>query len=393
MPKKIWINTGEISGDLHGASLMCALAVKCPGVKLLGMGGPKMRAQGFDSRFQVEALSVMGFTEVLGHLPKILRLLGDIEKSLRQEKPDALVVIDSPDFHFRLIKIAKKLGIPVYYYISPKIWAWRQNRAHFIRQNVRRLISILPFEVDFYKKFGMDIDYVGNPLMDQIDIQTLDALEPVPKRIGFMPGSRKKEVSSLMPEFGLAARALLEVDPALEFHCAVAPGMSHDYLASFWPQDIPLLYRQPEERYEFMRCCRALISASGTATLESALIGTPTVITYKMSPLTFGLAKNVFVKVPYVGLANLISGREILPEILQEAANGPNLAAIAARWLGLGDIAQPGPRFNEEVLPKLKGECGDIAQIQHNLSALRRLVGGPGAAARAAAVILEDLEK
>lgn len=377
---------------MHGASLMEALRASMPEAKLMGMGGPKMRAGGFESLFQVEELSVMGLTEVIGQLPKIMRLLGKIEKKLKREKPDAIVVIDSPDFHFRVIKIAKKLGIPVYYYISPKVWAWRQNRARFIKDNVRRLISILPFEIDFYKKFGMDIDYVGNPLMDQIDIPALDKLAPVPGRIGFMPGSRKKEVSSLMADFGKAAEALLALDSSLQFECAVAPGMSREFLSSFWPANIPLAYRQPEERYEFMRQCQALISASGTATLESALIGTPTVITYKVSPLSFKVGK-IVVKVPYIGLANLISGREILPEVLQEASNGPNLAAITASWLGLKNAPANGARFKEDILPKLQAECGDIEKIKANLARLRELVGGPGAAGRAAGIIMEDLKK
>ena len=389
--KKIWINTGEISGDMHGASLMAALRALAPGVRLMGMGGPKMRRQGFESFFQVEQLSVMGITEVIGHLPKIFRLLKDIEQKLLEEKPDAIVVIDSPDFHFRVIKIAEKLDIPVYYYISPKIWAWRQNRALFIKKNVRRLISILPFEVDFYKKFGMDIDYVGNPLMDQIDVPALDKLEPVPGRIGFMPGSRKKEVSSLMPEFGKAARELAALKPDLQFHCAVAPGLSQEYLSSFWPEEVAITYRQPEERYEFMRGCQAIISASGTATLESALLGTPTLISYKVSRFSFCVAK-IVIKVPYIGLANLIMGREILPEVLQGAANGPNLAAIVAHWLELGEVKKEGPRFMEDIEPKLVSECGSLEQIKKNLTALREIVGGPGAAGRAAKIILEDLD-
>lgn len=388
--QKIWINAGEISGDMHGASLIRALRTQSPELELLGMGGPEMRASGFESIFQVENLSVMGLTEVLGQLPKILRLLKNIEERLRAERPDAIVVIDSPDFHFRLIKAARRLGIPVYYYISPKLWAWRQGRARFIQQNVRRLLSILPFEVNFYKKFGMTVDYVGNPLMDQLDLPMLDKVAKVPGRIGFMPGSRRKEVSSLMAEFGAAARELLALEPSLEFHCAVAPGMTREFLASFWPADIPLTYREPDERYVFMRECQALIAASGTATLESALIGTPTVITYKVSPLSFFIGKLV-VKVPYIGLANLIAGREILPEVLQKAANGANLAAITAHWLKLPTLPAPGPRFKEEIEPKLRSESGDLNKVHKNLAALRVQVGGPGAAGRAAEVILSDL--
>lgn len=380
-PVKIWINAGEISGDLHGASLVKALKESDPGLSLMGMGGPQMRESGFESFFQVEQLSVMGFTEVLAHIPAILRLLKDIEHKMAEEKPDAVVVIDAPDFHFRVIKAARRLGIPVYYYISPKLWAWRQGRARFIKQNVRRLLSILPFEVEFYQKFGMSVDYVGNPIMDALNLTELDKLEPVLGRVGFMPGSRRKEVSSLMPEFGKAARIMRESMPELSFACAVAPGMDEAFLKSFWPDDVPLEFRPPAERYVFMRRCEMLISASGTAVLESALIGTPTLITYKVSPLTFSLGKRL-VKISFVGLPNLIAGREILPELLQEEADGPNLAKRALEWLRPEGPGAGGA--STDIQDRLGAVRGDLAE-------LRKLVGGPGAAGRAAGVILSDL--
>ncbi|MDL2307086.1 lipid-A-disaccharide synthase [Desulfovibrio sp. OttesenSCG-928-C06] len=371
-PSSIWISTGEISGDMHGASLFKALRSHDPSLRLLGMGGPALRALGFESLFQVEELSVMGFTEVLGQLPKIMRLLKNIEKRMQQERPDALVVIDAPDFHFRLIKAARRLNIPVYYYISPKLWAWRQNRAKFIRENVRRMISILPFEVEFYQKFGMQVDYVGNPLLDSLDLPRLDAIEPQDGLIGLLPGSRRKEVSSLMPEFGIAAGILKEARPDLRFCCACAPGLEEDYLRSFWPADLPLEFFSPDERYEAMRRSQMLLAASGTAVLESALIGTPTIISYKLSPITFSLGK-LLIKVPFVGLPNLIAGHEIFPEMLQEAASGQNLAAAALRWLE----PEPGAR--------------GLGDVKADLAELRRIVGEPGATGRAASIILEDL--
>ncbi len=392
--KTIWVNAGEVSGDMHGASLCRALLERDPNLRLVGMGGPEMRSLAFESFFQVEQLSVMGLTEVVGHLPKILKLLKGIESKLAEEKPAAIVVIDAPDFHFRVIKAARKLKIPVYYFISPKVWAWREGRARFIHENVRRLISILPFEVDFYEKFGMHVDYVGNPLMDKLDLPSLDAIAPVPGRIGFMPGSRRREISGLMPNFALAAEKLLTLKPDLEFHCAVAPGLEQGFLSSFWPKRIPLHYHPAEERYKFMRQCEILISASGTAVLESALVGTPTVITYHMSPVSFKFA-NMVIKVPYAGLPNLIARREILPELLQDAGNGRFLAAFAAQWLKL-----PGARklwddksnvFVKQVLPKLAQECGNIDKVRINLAALRKQVGGPGAADRAAQIVLNDL--
>ncbi|MDL2285173.1 lipid-A-disaccharide synthase [Desulfovibrio sp. OttesenSCG-928-F07] len=391
---KIWINTGEISGDLHGASLCRALFALRPNIQLIGMGGPQMRALNFKSFFQVEDLSVMGLTEVVGQLPKILKMLKQIEKKLELERPDAIVVIDSPEFHFKVIKAARKLNIPVYYYISPKAWAWRQNRARFIEQNVKRLISILPFEIDFYKQFGMSIDYVGNPLMDQIDLPALDALPKIPGRIGFMPGSRRKEVRGLMQGFALAAEKLLSIKPDLKFYCAVAPGMDEDFLKSFWYAPVPLHFCKPEDRYSFMRQCEILISASGTAVLESALIGTPTIITYRMSALSFKFA-NMVVKVKYAGLPNLIAGKEIMPELLQDAGNPEYLAAFAGHWLGITGahnlVDADNKVFKDIVAPKLQSECGDIAKVKENLAQLRKVVGGPGATHRAAEIILNDL--
>ncbi|MDR2503225.1 MAG: lipid-A-disaccharide synthase [Deltaproteobacteria bacterium] len=391
---KLWISAGEISGDLHGSFLCGALRRLRPEARLMGMGGPRMRALAFESIFQAEELSVMGFTEVLSHLPRIFRLLKNIKARLRQERPDALVVIDAPDFHFRLIPEAERLGIPIYYYISPKVWAWRQGRAKFIKRHVRRLISILPFEVDFYRRFGLEADYVGNPLLDQLDLPALDQIRPRTGWIGLMPGSRRKEISLMMPAFAQAARLMLALKADLRFICAPAPSLDEKYVRSFWPEDIPLYCRPPEERYAFMRECEMLLAASGTAVLESALIGTPTLITYRGSALSFRIAKAV-VKVPYVGLPNLICGREIMPELLQDAGSGPNLAALAARWLelpGADSLNGSGDRtFAREVRPKFSAECGNLEQVRRNLADLRQLVGKPGAAQRAAGIILEDL--
>ena len=391
-PQKIWINTGEISGDLHGATLAKALWKLRPDLLLLGMGGPAMRAAGVESLFQVEELSVMGLTEVLGKLPKILRLLKRVEERLELERPDALVAIDAPSFNFRLIRKARRLGIPVYYYISPKVWARNAKRVFFLKENVRRLISILPFEVDFFARYGLRVDYVGNPLLDALNLPELDRLEPVPGRVGFLPGSRRREVSALMPEFAVAARLLLERKPGLEFCCAVAPGLSEEYLRSFWDDNIPITFFRPEERYPAMRRCEILLAASGTAVLESALIGTPTLIVYKLSRLTFALGK-ILVKSPYIGLPNLIAGHEIFPELLQAQAGGANLARLALHWLEPG--ADSGQGISYQTL-KPRGDKESrllpIAEVRRELVQLRQTVGGPGATGRAAGIILDDLK-
>ncbi len=370
----IWINSGEISGDMHAAHLVRALQARDPQLSFVGMGGPALRSvPGFESLFQVEELSIMGLTEVLGHLPRVLRLLGSIKRELQMRKPKALVVIDAPDFHFRVIKAARALGIPVYYYISPKVWAWRQGRARFIQRHVRRLFSILPFETAFYQRYGMAVDYVGNPLVDLVDYPSLASIEPVPGKIGLLPGSRKKEISALLPEFGKAAALIQAQVPQTAFHIVRAPGFSEDYLRSHWPAQVPVVIEPPEKRYAFMRSCQMLIAASGTAILEAALTRTPTIVTYKVSPLSFAIGKLV-VKIPYVSLPNLIMNRQLFPELLQEACDAPNLAAHALIWL------QPG-----------SGHPAPLERIRQELEELCRVMGGPGAADRAAELILKDL--
>jgi len=369
MPPSIWINTGELSGDMHGAALLEALRALAPDVKCTGMGGPYLRAAGQQAMLRVEDLSVMGITEVIAYLPRIFSMLRDIRAELARTRPDAVVLIDAPEFNFRVAKAATDLGIPVYYYISPKIWAWRTGRVQFIKRHVRRMLSILPFEVDFYRRHGMEVDYVGNPLVDMVDWPALAAIAPVEGRIGLMPGSRRKEVESLMPAFGDAARLMLERRPGLEFHCMRAPSTTEAALRALWPQDIPLHIVAPEDRYHAVRSCQMLIAASGTATLETALIGTPTLVTYKVSPFSYWLGRKL-VKVRFAALPNLVLDREVFPELLQEKATGPVIAQHAAAWLDAPEA---------------------LAAVRSELDVLRTMLGEPGAAGRAARIIIDDL--
>ncbi len=367
-----WINAGEPSGDMHGALLLEALRAIEPQASFIGMGGNALQNAGMETLFRVEDLSVMGITEVLGHLPKIFGMLADIKAALAGVRPDAVIVIDAPEFHFRVIKAARELGIPVYYYISPKIWAWREKRALFIRENVRRLISILPFEQDFYRRFDMKIDYVGNPLIDMVDYPALQSVPVEQGLVGFLPGSRKKEISSLLPQFGGAARILRQRLPHLRFICTRAPGIDQSLLEQHWPDDVPVDFMAPENRWQLMRRCEMLIAASGTVTLESAIAGTPTLIAYKVSPLSFAVGK-ALVKVPFIGLPNLIMGRSVFPELLQKDCDAVPLADAALRWL----LPQRG--------------TAPLAAVRAELDEVRRHLGEPGAANRAARVIADDL--
>lgn len=368
-PPSLFISCGEPSGDIHAAALLLSLRKCRPDLICGALAGPSLRAAGVNEVRGIEELSVMGFTEVLSALPRALRMLGDIRRHLKNSRPNAVILVDAPEFNFRVARIAHELNIPAYYYISPKIWAWRTGRVHFLRKYVRKIISILPFEVGFYAKYGMSVDYVGNPLVDIIDLPALEAVALDPNNIGIMPGSRKKEIDFLLPEFGLAARLLRQSNPDLEFLCLRAPNVSADRLRELWPPDVPLRLIEPEERYQAMKSCNLVIAASGTATLECALIGTPTIAAYKVSKLTYSLGKLV-VKARWMSLANWIFEETVLPELLQEEATGANVAAIAASWLTEPKIAQG---------------------IRQKLSALRDLLGPPGATDRAAGIILRDL--
>ena len=354
---------------MHAALLFKALQAACPGLRGLGMAGPELRAAGLEPVAAIESLSVMGFTEVLAQLPRILGLLRRIKRTLRERRPDALVLIDAPDFNFRVARMACALGIPVFYYISPKIWAWRTRRVEFIRKYVRRMICIFPFEVEFYKQRGLYVEYVGNPLLDLIDWGRMATITPVAARVGFMPGSRKKEIRSLTPEFGCAGRLLRERFPALEFVLLRAPSVSEEELRALWPADVAVEILPPDDRYARMRSCRLLLAASGTATFEAALLGTPTIVAYKLSRLTFALARRV-VRVKHISLSNLILDERIFPELLQQEADGPNLASHVAAWL-------QDPQALERVVAKL--------------APLHGLLGRRGAPLRAAQVILREL--
>ena len=387
-PSLIWLSVAELSGDMHAADLAGCLKGLIPNLKLRGIAGPSLRGLNsspnqniasshsaslsvFTELYGIEQLSVMGGTEVLSALPRILKILAGIKKDMQANRPDAVVLVDAPDFNFRVAKIAHKLEIPVYYYISPKIWAWRSSRAWFLKKFVRKVLCILPFEQEFYAKFGIDAPYVGNPLVAAMNLPELDKIEPVAGRIGLMPGSRKKEVNALMPLFAQAAKLILQAQPGVSFHCIQAPGISQEMLHKFWPSDIPLHLEPPQERYAFMRTCQCILAASGTATLECALVGTPTVVTYRLSSLSAFLLRKI-IQVKYVSLPNLILNQEIFPELLQENAKPELMALHILNWL-------------QENNSKQKVKCG-LAQI-------RNLLGTKSAPAEASLIILQDYQK
>lgn len=366
----VWISAGEPSGDMHAGLLARALLAEAPGLKLTGMGGPVLAEAGCEVRHGMELVSLVGLGGILKGLPGILSLLRQIKADLKRLRPRAVVLLDCPEFHFRVAKIAHGLGIPVYYYISPQIWAWRSGRVKFLKKHVRKMLCILPFEQGFYKERGMEADYVGHPLMDQLPLSELDALVPEAGSVGVLPGSRQREIRGLLPLFGQAVRRIRKERPVERVRLVRAPGVDEALLRSLWPADLPCEIVAPDQRYQAMRKSRVLLAASGTVTLEAALIGTPALLSYKLSAFEFKLT-NWLVNVEFAGLPNLILNREVFPELIQERAEPEGLARAAVELMD-------GPR-RDAVLA--------------DLAALRGMVGEPGAPRRAAEIILRDLTR
>lgn len=369
--KTLWINAGELSGDLQGGALLSALREYAPedALRVVGMGGDNLARVGQENLLRVEQLSVMGIVEVITSLPRIFGLLRRIRREMERIRPDAVLLIDAPEFNFRVAKIAHRLGIPVYYFIPPKVWAWRTGRVKFLKEHVRRIFSILPFEVDFYREHGMDVTYVGNPLVDLVNYESIRDVPPVQNRIGLMPGSRRKEVESLLPAFSGAAALLAERFPELEFHCIRASSFSEEYLRSLWKAPVPLVMHDGRDRYRLMRTFPCIMAASGTATLETGLAGVPTLVAYKVSPLSYQIALHVL-KVKWISLTNLIMNRTVFPEHIEKDADPAPLAARMEEWLSRPEI--------------LEG-------IRRDLDELREKCGKPGSAKRAAEALWKEL--
>ncbi len=368
-----WFNAGEASGDMHGAALIRAMQNLRPDARFAGMGGDAMEKCGMHLHFHSRQLSLMGLTEVFAHLPRIGLMLRNTWKKLKQSRPEAMVLLDSPDYNFILARMGRALNIPVFFYISPQVWAWRTGRVKFLEKYARRILCILPFEKTFYEKHHVAAEFVGHPLLDELDFDRLLALPHDEKRIGILPGSRRKEIETLMPEFARAAKLLHRFDPHLRFHIIRAPSVAEEKLTRHWPAGVPMDIIGPDARYEAMRSCALLLAASGTVTFEASLLETPCIVAYKLAPFTFWLASKV-VNVPYISLTNLIMNTPgeppVIPEYIQNDAKAEMLAGTAIDWLSAPDL---------------------LREKRAILADLRRRMGEPGAPRRAAEMIFADL--
>ncbi|MFW6054635.1 MAG: lipid-A-disaccharide synthase [Thermodesulfobacteriota bacterium] len=370
-PPAVWISAAEASADLHGAGLVRALQEMAPGIRCFGMGGPEMRSTGFEAVLCSEELSVMGLTEVVTALPRIFRIYKTIKVRLLQTPPACLILLDAPDFHFRLARMAHRLNIPVFYYISPQIWAWRKGRVRFIRKYVTKMLCIFPFEKDFFAEHGVEVEFVGHPLLEQLEREDLARIRPDPDRIGIMPGSRGKEISALLPAFAAAAARIAAYRPGTRFSLFLASKQHRPLVDALWPRELDLEIIPFARRYAGLKGCAFVLTASGTATLECALLGVPAIVAYRVSWPTYFLARLV-VDVPYISMPNIILDQGVFPEFIQSRANGENLAGQALAWLE--DKTQ-------------------TARIRDELKSVQARLGQKRASAASAGIILQGLIK
>lgn len=323
---KYYLVAGEASGDLHGANLMKALKKEDPASEFRYFGGDKMQAEGGELVKHYAEMAFMGFTEVILNLNTIFKNLKACKKDIMAYQPDALILIDFPGFNLKIADFAKENGIKVCYYISPKVWAWNQKRVLRIKRVVDQLFCILPFEVDFYASWGMKVDYVGNPLLDEIaafkvnpNFKKEEGLGEDPI-IALLPGSRKQEIERLLP----VMLSVVESFPACQFIIAAAPTFNEAYYQKFIGEKfVKLVFGQT---YDLLSTARAAIVASGTATLETALFKVPQVVVYKGGAISIAIAR-LLVKIKFISLVNLIMDKAVVAELIQEDCNTSQIIA------------------------------------------------------------------
>lgn len=362
---KIMMSAGEASGDMHAAAVAAEIKKENPQIDIFGMGGKNMREAGVRIVYDIEHLGIIGFVEVLKHLPLFFKLIKFLKETMINEKPDVLVCIDYPGLNMKIAHAAKEMGIPVVYYIAPTIWAWKKGRAKQIARDVRQVASIFPFEAEAYKKAGAPVTFVGHPLADTVktSMSFEEAMEYFggqkdKKRILLMPGSRKNEVSGLLPVM-LDACKLISEKAECQFYLPKADTISDEFLKSFLLKHPELQVTITEgKQYDLMQICTACIASSGTATLETALMQLPTVLIYKLAPATWLIAKHV-VEVKYAGLPNLLLQKEVTPELLQNQVTAENIESIIVPWITDEQIRARNINELQEVRKRL-GDAGAV---------------------------------
>ncbi len=373
---RYYIIAGEASGDLHGSNLMRELKKQDQNAEFRFWGGDLMLEQADNIVRHYRELAFMGLVEVLQNLGKIIRNIRFCKSDINCFRPDAVILIDYPGFNLRIARFAKQQGFRVYYYISPKVWAWKRSRVETIKTYVDKMFVIFPFEIDFYKKYNFDVDYVGNPILDSIDNKTKSLVskqefiinnslndKPI---IALIPGSRKQEINKIIP----VMLEIVDQYPEHQFVIAAILAIPADYYRSLVPDDsgINIVY---DQTYALLKYSFAAIVTSGTATLEAALLNVPEVVGYIANKLSYQVGKR-FVRVPYISLVNLIMGKEIVKELIQDKMTGKTIKKELDRLI-----------FNTEYRENMLKD----------FSELKKTIGKPGASKRVAELILKEMDK
>jgi lipid-A-disaccharide synthase len=361
---KALIVAGEASGDLHAANLLRALCEQAD-IEAFGVGGERLRAAGLECLARSEELSVMGLAEVVRDLPRLLALARRVRREAVARRPDVAVLVDSPDFNLPLARHLRRAGIPVVVYVAPQLWAWRSGRVRRIRRDARKVLCILPFEVDFYRRHGVEAEYVGHPLVDELAAVIASPPAVEPGAVALLPGSRWHEVEALLP---VMLEAVGQAGAAVRPRLVAAPGLDQDRLRAAVGARGAAVEIVVEKRHAALAASQAALVASGTATLECALLGVPMVVAYRLHRLSYWLARRL-VDVPHVALANLVAGRRLAPELVQSEAT-----PVAVR----------------EALLALLGPAGDAQRV--GLEEVRQRLGEPGASRRAARAVIAAAE-
>ena len=375
-PIELLISAGEASGDMYAARLATALRARAD-VRLFGMGGPHMREAGVDIVVDSADVALVGLLEVVHKMPALNRAWRRLLAEMRRRKPALAILTDFPGFHLHLSRALKHKGVRNVYFVCPQFWAWRPRRVNLVRRRFERGLCIFPFEVDFYRQHGVQVDWIGHPLVDQVHATTsraefarqhnLDAAKPI---LALLPGSRAGELAQHLPILMEAAAKLHASAPERQFALALAPGLAPAQVNPYLRADLPIRIVSGGT-YDVLAAADIAVVSSGTATVEAALIGAPMVVIYRVAPLTAWIARRL-VRTPYFAMVNLIAGKRIVPELIQDNFTPERVAEEVERLLHSSDARD---------------------QMRRELAQVRERLGPPGAIDRAADIIASMIKK
>jgi lipid-A-disaccharide synthase len=375
-PIRILLSSGEASGDLYASELLRELRKRVPSLEAFGLGGPRSKAQGAELLVDLEEISVIGLVEVVRKIPALRHAMVRLVEEARKRRPDAAILVDFSGFHLRLAKRLHEMGVPILYYVSPQVWAWRRGRIRRIRDLVDEMLVILPFEETFYRGEGVRVRYVGHPLVDLVEpVRDRDrfcadlGLDPSRPILLLLPGSRRREVELHVPVLREVVESLSTERPDLQIVMSLAPTVAASWIEAALGETISKVHMLAGGTYDGMKHAAVAVVASGTATVEAALSETPMVVVYRVGRLTYALGKP-FVRVPYYSMVNLIAGRRLVPELIQKDMTAESIRAQVEALL----------------------EPGAAEEMKRGLREVKARLGGKGASSRAADAVLAFLQ-